>query len=315
MARWLLGILLVLAPFLGATAHAAAVEVVAAPGLESRRDHLARVAEEKLVDLALELDGLPAPERVEVRLVRHSEDLAKVAPPGRSAPAWAIGVFWPGTDVVAVAARDRNGRVVDLDQTLAHELAHLALDRAIGEGRVPRWLTEGFAWQHSADASWERGWTLMGAVVRGDIRRLHELEDRFPADERAVGLAYAESYDFVGFLVARGRWQDSDDDGDTGAYRQFLAELSQGKSLDDAALSAYGRNIVQLETEWLGTLRDRYLWLPASVLVGMVWGLGGVLLVLAWMRRKRQGRARMRQWELEEALADSQQADERGLLN
>lgn len=309
---------IVLAVLVAWVAPAAAQRVVfeAEAGLERQRAELERHVESDLERIERDLEGLPRAERVVVRLVKHSADLAKVAPPGRGAPEWAIGVMWPGTDVVAVAARDRRGQLIDMRQTLRHELAHLALDRAIGgEARVPRWLTEGFAWQHSADAGWERGWTLFGATMRGDVVRLADLEDRFPADERAVGLAYAESYDFVAFLARRGRWADKDDDGNRGAFQQMLAELSAGKGLNEAMVAAYGRTFPQLEQEWLDSLRERFLWLPASVLFGFVWGLGGVLLVLAWMRRKRLARAKMKQWDLEDALAESQRAAEKGLMN
>jgi hypothetical protein len=127
-----------------------------------------------------------------------------------------------------------------------------------------------------------------------------DLEDVFPAAEDQAALAYAESYDFVAFLARRGRFDDERDDGDRAAFRQFLAELAAGEALDPAARTAFGRGILELEREWLGGLRERYLWLPIGLLASFLWVVGAGLLVLAWLRRRRQGRARLAAWAADE---------------
>lgn len=104
------------------------------PGLAARADELARSTPKILERIARDLDGLPAPDTVEIRLVMDASDLASVAPPGRGAPSYADAVAWPGTSIVAVAIRGRQGAMVDLDRVLTHELAHLALDHAINQG-------------------------------------------------------------------------------------------------------------------------------------------------------------------------------------
>ena len=124
-----------------------------------------------------------------------------------------------------------------------------------------------------------------------------------PREDEAE-LAYAESYDFVVFLARRGRWADDRDDGSRAAFHQLLAELAGGRSLDDAAVSAFGRPLAALEAEWLESVRARYLWFPLGAAATLVWVLGGALLVLAWLRRTVQKRRRLRQWAREEAGDD-----------
>src|SRR5262249_30893750 len=124
--------------------------VVAQDGLASQAARAADIAPTALAAIEADLAHLPRVDRVEVRLVRHAEDIAAAAPPGRGAPAWAVGTAYPEEGVVVVAMRGRDGAVLDWERTLVHELAHMALDRALG-GRTPRWLTEGFAYLHSAD--------------------------------------------------------------------------------------------------------------------------------------------------------------------
>jgi hypothetical protein len=277
------------------------ITVRAEAGLERAAARAAEEAPRDLVAIEADLDGLPRLERIEVRLVKHAEDIADAAPPGRGAPAWAVGTAYPDEGVVVVAARGRDGDLLDVGRTLEHELAHMALDRALGPGRVPRWLTEGFAYLHSSDFSLARAATLSGAALANRLVPLWRLEESFPAREDAAALAYAESYDFVAFLARRGRWQDAHDDGDPSAYRAFLAALATGVSLDSAAQEAFGRRLRDLEGEWIDSLRARYLWYPVGFSGALLWALGAVLLVLGWWRRRRQGKKTLARWAAEEA--------------
>src|SRR6185295_19694046 len=84
------------------------------------------------------------------------------------------------------------------------------------------------------------------------------------------------------------RWQEEDDDGSRAAFRQFLAELAEGKAYNDAARDAFGRDLLQLEQEWLATIRDRYLYLPVGMGVTLLWIAGAFILYLAWRRRRRE---------------------------
>jgi hypothetical protein len=279
------------------------ISFTAEPGLESTARRLAPGAEAARARIEADLDGLPRVDHVEVRLVHHAEDLARVAPPGHGAPEWAVGVAWPDVGIVAVAAQQTNGQLVDLPATTAHELAHMALERALGATRAPRWLHEGFAYQHSAEFEWGRAETLGAALFRRDLLPIDALETSFPARHDAVSLAYAESYDFVAYLANRGRWQDTHDDGDRFPFRSFLARVARGDGVDKAADAAFGRHLADLDAEWVQTLHDRYLWYPVAALGGFFWVLMALLAVLGWRRRSRQMRTRLAEMGAEEAEA------------
>jgi hypothetical protein len=280
--------------------EAGPVVVRAEAGLERQARRAGAQARVDLARLAADLEGLPRLEAVEIRLVKRMEDIAAAAPPGRGAPPWAAGTAYLAERVVVVAWRGRRGELLDGERTLSHELAHLALDRAVGRGRVPRWLTEGFAYLHSSDVSMARYATLVGAVVAGKVMRLWELEHAFPAREDEAHLAYAQSYDFVAWLARRGRWSDPRDDGDRGPFHRFLAEIASGASVDAAARTAFGRRLEDLETEWAESLRSRYFLYPFGVGGAALWVLGALLLVLGWWRRRRIARRTLSRWEEEE---------------
>jgi hypothetical protein len=276
-----------------------ALTVTAVPGLEGLAARVAERAPETLARIADDLRGLPVPTQVEIRLVRTSADIPDAAPPGRGAPSWAAGVAYADAGVVVVATR-REHEPIDVMSTVDHELAHMALDAALGD-RAPRWLHEGFAYLHSSEFSMERTSTLTGMAWFGRVIPLPEIDQRFPAQENAAGRAYAQSYDFVAFLAHRGRYLDPADDGDRWAFRDFLREIGEGKSVHRAAVEIYGATLDELFEEWYQNLRERYLIVPASLFALSVWIFGAILLVLAWMRRRRQKRRRLAQMEIEEA--------------
>jgi hypothetical protein len=286
------------APKLERVHHSETITLYAEPGTEDIGRDLVHHAESALADISADLIDLPAPRHVELRLVRDSSDLAKVAPPGRGAPAWAVGVAYPELGIISVALR-RGGHQLDPVFTLRHELGHLALGAALGD-RAPRWLHEGFAYQHSPEFSRDRVQTLAGMAWFGNAIPLAELDHSFPAEELPANRAYAQSYDFVGYLARRGRWEDRDDDGDRYPFRRFLREVAAGASLDSAAIRAYGRPLDALFVEWKSDLARRYRLLPIGLLGFGLWILATLLLVLAWWRRRRQNRKRVAQWDADD---------------
>ena len=273
--------------------------VLAEKGLEQLGAELADSAEKELHAISADLEGLPVPQGIEVRLVRDASSLNAVAPDGRGAPQYAIGVAYPDLGVIAIATR-RGSNVADPEATLRHELAHVALGAAIGD-RAPHWLHEGFAYQHSAEWSWERTETLSGMAWMGGIIELDQLDRSFPAEEAPANRAYAESYDFVGFLSRRGRYEDATDRGDRYPFRRFLSEVGHGRTLDAAAVRAFGKPIKALFDEWRDDLTTRYLTAPIGLLALGVWVLCALLLVIGYWRRKRQQKRRYAEWDREDA--------------
>ncbi|HET9622724.1 MAG TPA: hypothetical protein VFP84_15230, partial [Kofleriaceae bacterium] len=288
------------APRLELVGTAGRVTVRAEPGLEKVARQLAASGEQALAEISADLADLTTPKAIEVQLIRNASDLAAVAPAGRGAPAWAIGVAYPDLGIISVAIR-RGAELADPQATLRHELAHIALGAALGD-RAPHWLHEGFAYQHSRDWSLERAETLAGMAWMRGVIDLAELDRAFPAGELPAHRAYAESYDFVGFLAARGRWDDQSDAGDRWPFRRFLRALGQGSELDAAAKTAFGKPIRALFEEWKSDLGNRYMLAPIGLLGFVLWVLCALLLALAWWRRRRQNQRRMAAWDLEEQL-------------
>ena len=272
------------------------------PGLEDTAHALQSSAETSLAEISADLAELPQPREIHVQLVRDASELSDVSPQGRGAPPWAIGVAYPDLGVISVATR-RGGSLVDPTDTLRHELAHIALGAALGDN-APHWLQEGFAYQHSAEWSFDRSETLAGMAWFNGIIPLDELDRSFPAEEAPANRAYAEAFDFVGYLAHRGRYEDTADDGDRYPFRHFLALVGQTGDLDGSAIKAFGKPVHALFDEWKDSLSQRYLLAPIGLIGLGVWIVCAILLVLAWRRRRRLNKRRMAQWGHEERAFD-----------
>jgi hypothetical protein len=277
------------------------VVVTAEPGLEDVAHQLERAADDELAAISTDLVDLPRPAQIRVRVVRDAASLATIEP-SRGAPPWAVGIAYPDLGEVGVALR-HGGQVLDPMTTLRHELAHVMLGAALGD-RVPHWLQEGFAYQHSGEWSMDRAETLAGMAWFHGVIPIEDLDRSFPADESPAQRAYAESYDFVGYLSRRGRWEDTADDGDRWPFRRFLAEVGHGATLDAAATHEFGKPIAALFDEWRNSLQQRYFTAPIGLFGLALWIACAMLLALAWARRRRMNRRRIAQWERDERARD-----------
>jgi hypothetical protein len=283
------------------------IRVRAEAGLDARAAAVAERADEVLAAIADDLRGLAVPAVVELRIVRDAADMSRAAPGGR-VPPWAAGVAYPALGVVVVALW-RGPSTLDLEGTVDHELAHLALGAALGDA-APRWLHEGFAYLHSTDVSWERSRTLAGMAWFGSTIDLDDLEHAFPAEELPASRAYAQSYDFVAFLARRGRWGEPGDRGDRFPFQRFLAEVAATRDVDAAAQRAFGRPIDQLFEEWRADLRGRFMFLPIGLALLAAWLAVVVLLVVAWRKRRRQNAQRLAEWDRQERAREEARAAE-----
>lgn len=308
MRAWLLALMVMLAvaranaTTLELLPHHGHIEVKAEAGLEDQAAMLADEAAAWLDEISHDLPDLPRPDRLTLQVVRDASSLPSIAPPGAGAPSYAVGVYYHEAKTISIALR-RGGTLADSHATLRHELAHFALDAALGQ-HAPHWLHEGFAYQHSPDASWDRMETLAGMAWFGGIIPIDELDYRFPAEEAPANRAYAESYDFVGYLAQRGRWEDGSDRGDRWPFRSFLRALGQGTDIDRAAVASFGKPLHALFGEWKDSLSNRYLFAPIGLLGLALWVLCALLLAVAFLRRRRANRRRMREWDREDRARD-----------
>jgi len=134
--------------------------------------------------------------------------------------------------------------------------------------------------------------TLWTATVAGNLQRLDRLSNGFPNRPHRVNVAYAQSADMVGFLRS--------EEGDVAAFHDLIDYMGEGMPFEDAVQTAYGAPLHYLERQWRDRLRERFTAVPLLLSGTGLWVLASLLLMIAWVRRRRDNRARLAEMEAAE---------------
>jgi hypothetical protein len=264
--------------------------------VRDRVDGLARDADEFRDHVAADL-AQPVLEHVVVRIARTPEQMAELSPQGAPPPLYAAGVAHPSLHLALLALQaPQTWEAPDLSELLRHELTHLALADAVAGHHVPRWFDEGLAVHESGELPAARFWALWNATLSKRLLPLAELDRGFPADHYDVNVAYAESADFVRFLMRNS---------DRARYGSLVERIRAGIPFDRALEDAYGIDLHKLEYEWREERGHKFGLAPMLTGSGLLWVTIGGLMVAAWVKRKRRAREKLAQWAREEAAMDA----------
>lgn len=252
-------------------------------------------------DLAQKADGLrrrilsdlgsDQPDHTRVYLALDLADMRRVAPEGVRVPTWAAGMAFPRMNLILLKLTTGSGSATDVDRVLAHEFSHVALDHAVGFKPVPRWFKEGFAIYQSGEWSFGRTRALASGVVSGRLFSLEALSDRFPTSVHDIELAYAQSIDFVSFLLG---------EYGPGPFRKMIGLLAQGWDFFLALEEAYDDGLFAIEEAWHRDLKMRFTWIPLITGTATLWFLGAVVFILAYVKKRRARLAAMEKLDEEE---------------
>ncbi|MEW5723381.1 MAG: hypothetical protein AB1896_09760 [Thermodesulfobacteriota bacterium] len=283
----LLVILLTLAAW---PASAGTIHVRSSAGESELAGVLADRAEEYLKRLEEEFGLAPGPP-ITVFLASTPQDFEAALPGGADVPDWAAGVAWPELNLVVMKSR-RLLPGADLDRVLAHEVTHVALGRLFGDNRIPRWLEEGLTMHLAGEWGLGRQVAMARAVVSGGLLPLSDLVKGFPMDPVGAETAYAQSYYFVAFLR---------DHCGREVLGRLVGGLARGTEAEPALHEATGKPLARLETQFEEWLKRRFsiFWLLTGPEV--LWPLAVLLLLLAWVLRRRAADRRRTEWEAEES--------------
>lgn len=128
-------------------------------------------------------------------------------------------------------------------EVLVHELTHILFDKAFTSPlstSAPAWLNEGIATYFENPSKRALESRLSPYLRNDDLNSFRKL-NTVPGRRRDISAFYAQSGDFVGFLVERAG---------THSLGHLIANLDNGDSIDTAMRSVYGYDLRQLENEW-----------------------------------------------------------------
>jgi hypothetical protein len=239
-------------------------------------------------------------EHTDVRIARSQEDMNALAPAGFPPPRYAVGVAYSALHLVIISLRDpRTAEAIDLGEVLRHELVHVGLFDATQGHHIPRWFNEGLAVNLSGEGYWTRMHTLWDATLSKTLIPLADLDKGFPDENMKVSIAYAESADFVRFLLR---------DEDRARFGSLIERVRKGTAFDRALSDAYSDSTRKLEYQWHEELDKRFSFWPVLTGSSMVWAIIMGMLVVAWVRRRRKSKDTLARWAKEEAEEDARRA-------
>jgi hypothetical protein len=240
--------------------------------------------------------GLRSIPELTVRLVADPDEMRRLAPREVPPPDYAVGVAYPPARVALVSATAPRTRTAsNMGQVLRHELSHLLLAEAAGSATVPRWLSEGVAVQQSEEHTYERFQELASAHWTRRLLPLARLDEGFVEGPDTVNVAYAQSADFVAWIIRR--------DGVT-RFGLLLGHLREGLTLDEAVHETYDATLERIEQDWRSDLDGRMSFAPLWAGTGFLSIAGAVFVVVAMVKRYRRNRHILAKWDREERAVE-----------
>ena len=250
-------------------------------------------AEESTPRLA-ELLDLPTGQRIEIFLTQSQEQFFSLQP--GNAPHWADATAYPNQGWIFLRRNGLRGGMASSDiQVLDHELVHVLLGQAFRDKRPPQWLQEGVAQVFAGEYTLETADRIAEGMLGRGLFSLGELSHPFPRDPVRAQLAYAQSADFIAWLMAEYGSQ---------ALPILVRESVQGASFEAALRRATGKSLASLDKAWSKRLENSWLWVRALANDTVLLGLATIFLVVGYLRVKRRNRERLEEMARQDMLED-----------
>lgn len=168
---------------------------------------------------------------------------------------WAAGAAYPELGLILAVIPE--SRPSELGRVIPHEVSHqilaIAADNPYNDPAT--WLDEGLAVRNQTNGNGHMARLVATAKREGRLLPLTSLNAGFPFDPTEAGLAYAEGFSVVTYLV--------ETYGEP-AIATIAAAYHAGSTHDDAIRAGTGRDVAQLDAEWrtwvdddLGGVADR----------------------------------------------------------
>lgn len=156
---------------------------------------------------------------------------------------WVDAHTTPELGVLLVSAAPSAEQKLELERQVPHELAHLLLYRATGDGynSLPAWLKEGIASNVELNPNPDYARVLADSSAAGKLIPFSQLCASFPPEPATAYLAYAQSESFVRYLQQTY--------GQSG-LQNLVSAYKDGMDCDNGANRAFGISLAALERRW-----------------------------------------------------------------
>lgn len=206
-------------------------------GPESFARTLYNAAQSSLYRLRLDVGAIPE-DVIHFYIYASTEDLHDAI---LFEPDWTGGQAYANHQIVIIGIPEE--QLAWGETAVAHEMAHIVIGSQVDNcySRMPSWLSEGLAVYAEGGLSNDEAALLQGAIDDDTLFEVRSLNDGFSNDRQRAGLAYAQSFSLVDFLVETyGRAQ----------MNALLAEFQAGYRADSALQNMFGFDTDGLEIAW-----------------------------------------------------------------
>jgi hypothetical protein len=226
---------------------------------------------------------------VSVYVLDNDEEFISMA--GNTFPDWGVACAIPRRNLIILKSPIRFKYYRPFSQVVAHELAHIFIGALSGQGRVPRWLDEGFAMYHSQEWRIGQDVAVARAVLTGSILPLSQIESVNAFKESKAQLAYTESFLAVSYLYR---------EFGEGTIKELVDHLSRGTSIDLAFMRTIGSNYLSFQLEFEKYIQTKYNWVSFLGDTFLLWIGLAFLIVFLYLVKRRYSRKTLKDWELED---------------
>ena len=163
---------------------------------------------------------------------------------------WIAGHADPSLGVVMVTVEPGPGQETIMEQRIPHELMHVLLYRALGDGyaHLPAWLNEGTAGLAEMISNTAYDSAIKSAYSRSDWIPMNSLCGSFPDDTDRAFLAYAEARSFVSYI--------HEVYGSSGLFK-LAGVYADGAECKDGPALVFGVPLAGLEQNWLASAAEQ----------------------------------------------------------
>jgi hypothetical protein len=192
-----------------------------------------------------------------------------------------LAVAVPGQNLIVIDYTRMTGDPFIFRTTLKHEVAHLLLHHHIDRTLLPRWFDEGIAQWISDGISeliTEAGWSVLeNAVIRGNLYRLEDITESFPAGRTETALAYQQSKHFVEYLIHIYG---------ANAIVDILHRMRNGESIERAFAAVLPHTLREIEYRWTEDLREQTSWVYyiSRHMFQLIFLLAAVLVIIVFIK-------------------------------
>ena len=209
-------------------------------------------------------------------------------------PNWAVAAAkYPSRKIIIKSPTFSKQYLPELEQTIIHEMIHIAIEPLIKDKYFPRWLNEGMAQYEAEQFDLQKKILLGRILLYSDYMNLNKIDDVLKFNTKKANLAYAQSVSAFKFLI-----EEFGED----TYKRFLIFLSENQKTDTAFKNAYKFSLEEFESYWNIWAHKQYKFYVLIDINSLVWMLLPILVLVAWLMVKIRNREKIKKWEDEEFL-------------